>query len=126
MAGVLGSGSFDSVINKLWKLYSTLDKLNTDNAIRDMYSIMSYVNTLVVSMIAVKPTEPFLRDRLVAYENALNDARESVIRSIRLKRFYRARESILQLINIIMALKKESEIYNVILSKTNVTRPGGS
>jgi hypothetical protein len=122
----VGSGSFDAVISKLWRLYATLGKKNTDNAVKEVYEIMSDINHLIVGMVAVKPTEPFLRDRLVAYENAFNDSVKHLVANIRLGRVYRSRADILEIIRIVMALAKESEIYSVILRGNTTTAGGGS
>lgn len=112
------------IMERLWKLYALLEKTSVDNALRELYSITEAVNQVIVKMVAIKPPEPFLRDRLVAYESAFSEVRRDLITSIRLKRYYRAKASILKLIDLLLALDKEIAIYNVVLKPSTPTPSG--
>ena len=109
------------ITERLWKLYALLDKTSVDNALRELYSVTEAVNQVIVKMVAIKPPEPFFRDRLVAYESAFSEVRKDIIASIRLKRYYRARAGILKLIDLLLALDKEIAIYNVVLKPSTPT-----
>jgi len=109
------------IIERLWKLYALLEKTSVDNALRELYSVTEAVNQVIVKMVAIKPPEPFLRDRLVAYESAFSEVRRDLIANIRLKRYYRAKAGILKLIDLLLALDKEIAIYNVVLKPSTPT-----
>jgi hypothetical protein len=109
------------ITERLWKLYALLEKTSIDNALRELYSVTEAVNQVIVKMVAIKPPEPFLRDRLVAYESAFSEVRRDLIANIRLKRYYRAKANILKLIDLLLALDKEIAIYNVVLKPSTPT-----
>jgi hypothetical protein len=109
------------ITERLWKLYALLEKTSVDNALRELYSVTEAVNQVIVKMVAIKPPEPFLRDRLVAYESAFSEVRRDLIANIRLKRYYRAKADILKLIDLLLALDKEIAIYNVVLKPSTPT-----
>jgi len=104
-----------AITERLWRLYALIEKTSPDNALRELYSIVEAVNQLIVKMVAIKPPEPFLRDRLVAYESAFGEVKRDLVANIRLKRYHRARTDILKLIDLMQALDKEIAIYNVVL-----------
>ena len=112
------------ITERLWKLYALLEKTSVDNALRELYGVTEAVNQVIVKMVAIKPPEPFLRDRLVAYESAFSEVRRDIITSIRLKRYYRAKADILKLIDLLLALDKEIAIYNVVLKPSTPTPSG--
>jgi len=112
------------ITERLWKLYALLEKTSVDNALRELYSVTEAVNQVIVKMVAIKPPEPFLRDRLVAYESAFSEVRRDLIANIRLKRYYRAKADILKLIDLLLALDKEIAIYNVVLKPSTPTPSG--
>jgi hypothetical protein len=109
------------ITERLWKLYALLEKTSVDNALRELYSVTEAVNQVIVKMVAIKPPEPFLRDRLVAYESAFSEVRKDIIANVRLKRYYRAKADILKLIDLLLALDKEIAIYNVVLKPSTPT-----
>jgi hypothetical protein len=109
------------ITERLWRLYALLEKTSVDNALRELYSVTETVNQVIVKMVAIKPPEPFLRDRLVAYESAFSEVRKDLIANIRLKRYYRAKADILKLIDLLLALDKEIAIYNVVLKPSTPT-----
>lgn len=109
------------IMERLWKLYALLEKTSVDNALRELYSVTEAVNQVIVKMVAIKPPEPFLRDRLVAYESAFSEVRKDLIANIRLKRYHRAKAGILKLIDLLLALDKEIAIYNVVLKPSTPT-----
>ena len=117
--------SVDSIITRLWSLYSLIEKTSTDNALRELYGIMNDVNHFIVHLIEVKPAEAFLRDRLVAYENAIGEVKKNLVTLIRLKHYHRARAEILRLIDVLQALAKEEEIYNIVLKASPSTGHSG-
>ena len=104
-----------AITERLWKLYALIEKTSVDNALRELYSIVETINQLIVKMVAIKPADPFLRDRLVAYESAFGEAKRDLVANIRLKRYHRARADILRLIDLMQALDKEIAIYSVVL-----------
>jgi len=108
-----------AITERLWKLYALIERTSVDNALRELYSITEAINQLIVKMVAIKPPDPFLRDRLVAYESAFGEAKRDLVASIRLKRYQRARTVILRLIDLMQALDKEIAIYSVILKPTS-------
>jgi len=112
------------ITERLWKLYALLEKTSVDNALRELYGVTEAVNQVIVKMVAIKPPEPFLRDRLVAYESAFSEVRRDLIANIRLKRYYRAKADILKLIDLLLALDKEIAIYNVVLKPSTPTPSG--
>jgi len=108
-----------AITERLWKLYALIEKTSVDNALRELYSIVEAINQVIVKMVAIKPSDPFLRDRLVAYESAFGEAKRNLVANIRLKRYHRARVDILRLIDLIQALDKEIAIYNVVLKSAS-------
>jgi len=74
-----------AITERLWKLYALIEKTSVDNALRELYSIVEAINQLIVKMVAIKPPDPFLRDRLVAYESAFGEAKRDLVANIRLK-----------------------------------------
>jgi hypothetical protein len=112
------------ITERLWKLYALLEKTSVDNALRELYGVTEAVNQVIVKMVAIKPPEPFLRDRLVAYESAFSEVRRDLIANIRLKRYYRVKAGILKLIDLLLALDKEIAIYNVVLKPSTPTPSG--
>ena len=109
------------IMERLWRLYALLEKTSVDNALRELYGVTEAVNQVIVKMVAIKPPEPFLRDRLVAYESAFSEARRDLLANIRLKRYYRAKAGILKLIDLLLTLDKEIAIYNVVLKPSSPT-----
>jgi len=108
-----------AITERLWKLYALIEKTSVDNALRELYSIVETINQLIVKMVAIKPPEPFLRDRLVAYESAFGETKRDLVTNIRLKRYHRARADILKLIDLVQALEKEIAIYSAVLKPSS-------
>jgi len=109
------------IIERLWKLYALLEKTSVDNALKELYSVIEAVNQVIVKMVATKPPEPVFSDRLGAYESAFSEVRKELIVNIRLKRYYRAKASILKLIDLLLALDKEIAIYRALLKPSTPT-----
>lgn len=89
--------------------------MDPDTAIRELYRVRGDISDLLVNIVAVKPTEPWLRDRLVAYEGVLEETYGSLESAIRVKMYHRARHSLLRLIRVVLALRQEVMIYQAIL-----------
>lgn len=108
---------FSKVEEELWGLRARLVMHRLVVPEREIYKVLEDVDGLIVGLVSAASgrTDPWLRERLVAYETELEATVKALLHDVSAKMYHSAARDVLRLIRIVQLLRRESELYRVVL-----------